>query len=85
MATMNLELSDAMAQWLDEATVQLGCAGPEEVLHRLIAREQLRKAKIADMQRLVDEALAQPTIEMTTDEILAEVRERAKMRRRNAA
>lgn len=85
MAMMTLELSDSMTQWLDDEAARLGCGDRAEVIRRLIGRELQRKVKIADMQRLVDEALAEPTIEMTTEEIIAGVRERAMARLRDSA
>ena len=58
MATMNISLPDPMKQWV-EAQAETGrYSNVSDYVRDLIRREQERGDKIAQMQRLVDEARA---------------------------
>lgn len=70
MAMMILYLTDDMKRWVDDEAAERGYDDPGEVIREIIRREQARQRKIMDMQRLVDEARAEPTVDLTMDEIL---------------
>lgn len=85
MATMNISLPDQMKDWVEAQAVDGRYSNSSDYVRDLIRRDQVRAEKIAAMQRLVDEARAEPSVDMTMDEILAEVRRRAADRMRDAA
>ena len=77
MATMNISLPDEMKAWV-EAQTQTGRYGnSSDVVRDLIRRAQDRADKIANMQRLVDEARAGGYSELTQQQLRAEARRRA--------
>lgn len=74
MATMNISLPDSMKSWVERQT-QCGRYGnASDYMRDLIRRDQERAAAIADLQSIVDEAIASGETEATLDEILAEAR-----------
>lgn len=87
MATMNISLPEPMKRWVEaQAEADDGrYSNSSDYVRDLIRRDQVRREKIAHVQRLVDEALAEPTVEMTREEIMAEVRRRAGVKHRDAA
>lgn len=71
MATMNISLPDPMKQWV-EAQAETGrYSNVSDYVRDLIRREQERGDKIAQMQRLVDEARASGISDLTMDDIRA--------------
>jgi len=77
MATMNISLPDRMKEWV-EAQAETGrYSNVSDFVRDLIRREQVRADKIAHMQRLVDEAMAEEPREVTMAEIRAEARREA--------
>jgi antitoxin ParD1/3/4 len=69
MATMNISLPDAMKEWV-EAQTETGMYGnSSDVVRDLIRKAQIREEKIANMQRLVDEARASGISERSVEEI----------------
>jgi len=58
MATMNISLPDAMKAWVDECSRSGRYSNVSDYVRDLIRRDQERVAKIAQMQGLIDEALA---------------------------
>ncbi|QVL51338.1 MAG: type II toxin-antitoxin system ParD family antitoxin [Thiocapsa sp.] len=58
MATMNISLPDAMKAWVDECAHSGRYSNVSDYVRDLIRRDQERVAKIAQMQGLIDEALA---------------------------
>ena len=58
MATMKVSLPDAMLAWVEGQTRSGRYPNASEYVRDLIRRDQDRAAKIATMQRLVDEGLA---------------------------
>ena len=85
MATMNISLPDQMKTWV-EAQVEDGrYSNSSDYVRDLIRRDRVRREKIAAMQMLVDEARSSPTLELSFDEILHEMRDRAGYGRRDAA
>jgi antitoxin ParD1/3/4 len=71
MATMNISLPDPMKQWV-EAQAETGrYSNVSDYVRDLIRREQERGDKIAQMQRLVDEARASGISDLTMGDIRA--------------
>lgn len=85
MATITLSLPAALEAWVEAQAGGGRYADASDYVRYLIRRDHVRAEKIANMQKLVDEARAEPAIEMTMDEILREVRERAAERLHSAA
>lgn len=56
MATMNVSLPDAMKAWVEDQTQTGRYGNASDYVRDLIRRDQDRAAKIAAMQRLIDEA-----------------------------
>ena len=77
MATMNISLPDQMKAWVEAQTQDGRYANSSDYVRDLIRRDQIRAEKIANMQRLVDEAYASGFSEKSLDEIFAETREKA--------
>lgn len=80
MATMNISLPDQMKQWVETQTQDGRYANSSDYVRDLIRREQIKADKIANMQRLVDEARAGPISDKTFDQIIAEARTEAEAR-----
>ena len=69
MATMNISLPDQMKAWV-EAQAETGQYGnSSDVVRDLIRKAQSREAKVAHMQRLVDEARAKGLSNRSVEEI----------------
>jgi antitoxin ParD1/3/4 len=58
MATMNVSLPDPMKEWVEAQTATGRYANASDYVRDLIRKDQERAAKIASMQKLVDEGLA---------------------------
>ena len=58
MATMNVSLPDQMKEWVEAQSADGRYANASDYIRDLIRRDQDRREKIANMQRLVDEARA---------------------------
>lgn len=72
MASMKITVPDQMKSWVEAQTEDGRYASSSDYVRTLIRNDQ-----IANMQRLVDEARASGISDMTTDQIFADVRERA--------
>jgi antitoxin ParD1/3/4 len=80
MATMNISLPDQMKAWV-EAQAETGrYSNASDYVRDLIRRDQDRQAKIANMQRLVTEAIESGEGDRTLDDLRA-----AALSRLNAA
>jgi len=77
MATMNVSLPDPMKAWVESQSRDGRYANASDYVRDLIRRDQVRAEKIANMQRLVDEAYASGISEQGFDEIIAEARAEA--------
>ncbi|WP_296820762.1 type II toxin-antitoxin system ParD family antitoxin [Brevundimonas sp.] len=77
MATMNISLPDQMKKWVEDQTRDGRYANSSDVVRDLIRREQIRAEKIANMQRLIDEAYASGVSEKSLHEIFADMRKEA--------
>ena len=71
MATMNISLPDPMKQWVESRTHDGRYSNASDYVRDLIRRDQERTDKIAQMQRLVDDARASGVSELTMDDIRA--------------
>jgi antitoxin ParD1/3/4 len=58
MATMNISLPDPMKAWVEAQTQDGRYANASDYVRDLIRRDQDRKQAIAELQQMVDEALA---------------------------
>lgn len=76
MATMNISLPDAMKDWVEAQAATGRFGNSSDVVRDLIRREQVRVDKIANMQRMVDEALASGVSDLTAEDVFAEARRR---------
>lgn len=56
MATMNISLPDPMKQWVEGRAETGRYSNASDYVRDLIRRDQERAAKIAHMQKLVDDA-----------------------------
>ena len=72
MATMNISLPDPMKAWVEEQAKSGRYANTSDVVRDLIRREQVKAEKIANMQRLIDEAYASGISDQTPREIFEE-------------
>jgi antitoxin ParD1/3/4 len=77
MATMNISLPDQMKAWVEAQSADGRYANSSDYIRDLIRREQIKAEKIANMERLIEEAYASGVSEMTMDEIFAEARTEA--------
>jgi antitoxin ParD1/3/4 len=69
MATMNISLPDQMKQWVEGQTRDGRYSNASDYVRDLIRRDQERAGKIAQMQRLVDEARASGVSDLAMDDI----------------
>ncbi len=76
MATMNVSLPDKMREWVDEQTASGRYGNASDYVRDLIRRDQDRAEKIANMERLVDEAYASGVSNLSFAEMRAEARKR---------
>ncbi|MEM0987351.1 MAG: type II toxin-antitoxin system ParD family antitoxin [Pseudomonadota bacterium] len=77
MATMNVSLPDPMKQWVEQQTQGGRYSNASDYIRDLIRRDQDRDAKIAAMQRLVDEGLASGISDRSPEDIRAMARQAA--------
>jgi len=84
MATMNISLPDQMKAWVEAQSKDGRYSNSSDYVRDLIRREQIKAEKIANMQRLIDEAYASGDSDMSVDEVFAEARAEAVARVRAA-
>jgi antitoxin ParD1/3/4 len=73
MATMNISLPDPMKRWVEGQADTGRYSNASDYVRDLIRRDQERAGKIANMQRLVDEARSSGV----STESMADIRARA--------
>ncbi|AMJ62424.1 type II toxin-antitoxin system ParD family antitoxin [Bosea sp. PAMC 26642] len=78
MATMNVSLPDQMKAWVEAQTETGRYGNASDYVRDLIRRDQERREKIAEFQRLVDEGRASGISTRTLDEVWDEARRRAR-------
>lgn len=76
MATMNVSLPDRMKDWVEAQTQSGQYSNSSDYVRDLIRRDQERQAKIAHIQKLVDDGLASGIGTRSKDEIFNEARAR---------
>jgi len=69
MATMNVSLPDAMKAWVDVQSSSGRYSNTSDYIRDLIRRDQERAAQIAQLQQLVNEALASGEGQLSLEEI----------------
>ena len=74
MATMNISLPDQMKAWVEAQTDGGRYSNSSDYVRDLIRREQIKADKIANMQRLIDEAYASGISDQTPREIFEDIR-----------
>ena len=77
MATMNVSLPDQMKAWVEAQTETGRYGNASDYVRDLIRRDQERREKIAEFQRLIDEGRASGISTRTLDEVWGEARRRA--------
>jgi antitoxin ParD1/3/4 len=74
MATMNISLPDRMKEWVEAQTQDGRYSNASDYVRDLIRRDQARNAKIAALQRHIDEGLASGAGSRSMLQILDEAR-----------
>ena len=70
MAVLTVPMPEPMRNWIERQTESGRYPDAEEYVRDLIRRDQEREAKIAHMQKLVDEGLATGISDESMDDIL---------------
>jgi antitoxin ParD1/3/4 len=78
MATMNVSLPDQMKAWVEAQTETGRYGNASDYVRDLIRRDQERREKIAEFQRLIDEGRASGISTRTLGEIREAARKRAR-------
>lgn len=71
MATMTISLPDGMQSWVEAQTAAGRYSTASDLVRDLIGREQVRAEKIANLQRLLDEADESGVSDETVEAIFA--------------
>lgn len=74
MATMNISLPDQMKTWVEGRSDDGRYANSSDYVRDLIRQDQINAEKIANMQRLVDEARAGGFSDRTPRQIFEDVK-----------
>lgn len=77
MATVVIDLPEAMKRRAEDEAASAGYGTAGELMLDLLRRELERREKIANMQRLIDEAIESGVSERSMEEILADARREA--------
>ena len=81
MATMNVSLPDAMKSWVEAQTRGGRYSNASDYVRDLIRRDQDRVAKIAELQKAIDEGLASGIGDRPAEDIVMDIRALAKRER----
>ena len=84
MATMNISLPEQMKAWVEAQSEDGKYSNSSDFVRDLIRREQVRKEKIAHVQRLWTEGLESGISTLTKEELLQSARDQY-ARNHNAA
>lgn len=76
MATMNVSLPDPMKQWVEAQTDDGAYSNASDYVRDLIRRDQVRKQKIAHLQKLIDESYENDLSTRSKEEIVADAKSR---------
>lgn len=77
MATMNVSLPDPMKHWAEDRAKTGRYSNVSDYVRDLIRRDQVRAAKVAQMQMLVTEGLESGVSDQSMDRILRDARSRS--------
>jgi antitoxin ParD1/3/4 len=77
MATMNISLPAQMKSWVEAQSEDGKFSNSSDYVRNLIRREQVRKEKIAYVQKMVDEGIASGISTLTREELLQSARDQA--------
>ncbi|MEM6649626.1 MAG: type II toxin-antitoxin system ParD family antitoxin [Pseudomonadota bacterium] len=80
MATMNVSLPAPMKAWVEDQTKTGRYSNASDYVRDLIRRDQRRADAIAELQHMVDEAIASGKSDRTREEIMADARQKATQR-----
>ena len=78
MATMNVSLPDAMKSWVEAQTRGGRYSNASDYVRDLIRRDQERAARIAELQRTIDEGLESGVSDRPIEQVVREARASAK-------
>ncbi len=77
MATMNVSLPDPMKEWVEAQAESGRYSNASDYVRDLIRHDQERAAKIAELQKLVDEGLESGISDRNMNDILNAARKKA--------
>lgn len=77
MASMNVSLPDPMRDWVEQQTKSGRYDNASEYVRDLIRHDQDKAEKIANMQRLIDEAMTSGISSATLEDVWNEAKKRA--------
>jgi antitoxin ParD1/3/4 len=77
MATMNISLPGQMKAWVEAQSKDGKYSNSSDHVGDLIRREQMRKQKIAYVQKMVDDGIASGISTLTREELLHSARDQA--------
>jgi antitoxin ParD1/3/4 len=77
MANVNVSMPEPMKDWVEGQTDSGRYSDASDYIRDLIRRDQERAAKIAHMQKLVDQGLASGISDETMDDILQSLQDAA--------
>ena len=77
MANVNVSMPEPMKDWVEGQTDSGRYSDASDYIRDLIRRDQERAAKIAHMQKLVDEGLASGISDESMDDILLSLQDAA--------
>ncbi|HWJ75256.1 MAG TPA: type II toxin-antitoxin system ParD family antitoxin [Kaistia sp.] len=77
MATMNISLPDPMKAWVEQQAESGRYGNASDYVRDLIRKDQERRDRLVQLQRLIDEGLASGISPRSVNDIIAEARRRA--------
>lgn len=77
MATMNVSLPDPMKNWVEEQTQNGKYGNASDYVRDLIRKDQDRKEKMLQFQKLLDEGIKSGVSSRTMEDILKEAQKLA--------
>ena len=77
MATMNISLPDQMKQWVEKQVATGRYANASDYVRDLLRKDQLHVGAVAQLQKVVDDALASGISEKSIDEVFVDARRKA--------
>lgn len=77
VSTMNVSLPDEMKRWVEEQGKSGRFGNSSDYVRDLIRRDQERQAKIAHLQRLIDEGIHSGVSDSSMDDLRRSARSKA--------